>query len=118
MVINIIISLFVSKITNYGTIIAGIMVMITCCGVRIYWRVLRRALKFTEIKNKENIKKVLVIGAGEGGALVSSEYKKHPQLGKKVVGFIDDDSQKLGTYINGIKVLGNRNNIVYCKKRI
>ena len=113
MVINITISLFVSsRVPIMVSIIAGTMVMITCCGVRIYWRVLRRALKFTEIKNKEDIKKVLVIGAGEGGALVSSEYKKHPNLGKKVVGFIDDDRQKLGTYINGIKVLGNRNDIV------
>ena len=56
MVINIIISLFVSsRVPIMVSIIAGIMVMITCCGVRIYWRVLRRALKFTEIKNKEDI---------------------------------------------------------------
>mgnify|MGYP000027792694 FL=1 len=112
-VINIFISLFVSsRLPIMVSMIAGVMVMLNCCGIRILWRILRRALKFTEIKNKEDIKNVLIIGAGEGGALVLSEYKKYSYLGKKVVGFIDDDSQKLGTYINGIKVLGNRNNII------
>lgn len=112
-VINITMSLFVSsRLPIMVSLIAGVMVMLNCCGIRILWRILRRALKFTEIKNKEDIKNVLIIGAGEGGALVLSEYKKYPYLAKKVVGFIDDDSQKLGTYINGIKVLGNRNNII------
>lgn len=98
------------------TILAGIVVMITCNGVRILWRVCRRAVKYTEVVKSRDIKNVLIIGAGSGGALVSSEYKKFPHLGKRVVGFIDDDKQKLGTYVNGIKVLGNRNDIVSVAK--
>lgn len=93
-------------------ILAGIMILVLCNGVRIGWRVLRRAVKYTEIQKNQDIKKVLIVGAGAGGALVSNEYKKHPNLGKKVVAFIDDDKQKFGTYVNGVKVLGNRNNIV------
>ena len=98
------------------TILAGIMVMITCNGVRILWRVFRRAVKYSEVEKSGNVKNVLIIGAGSGGALVSSEYKKFPHLGKRVVGFIDDDRQKLGTYVNGIKVYGNRNDIVSVAK--
>ena len=86
--------------------------MITCNGVRIFWRGCRRAYKYAELEKSRDVKNVLIIGAGSGGALVSSEYKKFPHLGKKVVGFIDDDKQKLGTYVNGIKVYGNRNDIV------
>lgn len=98
------------------TILAGIMVMITCNGVRILWRVFRRAVKYSEVEKSANVKNVLIIGAGSGGALVSSEYKKFPHLGKRVVGFIDDDRQKLGTYVNGIKVYGNREDIVSVAK--
>ncbi len=101
-----------NRIPLMVTILAGIMVMITCNGVRILWRVCRRAVKYAEIERSRDVKNVLIIGAGSGGALVSSEYRKFPHLGKKVVAFIDDDKQKLGTYVNGIKVYGNRNDIV------
>ena len=105
-----------NRIPLMVNILAGIMILVLCNGVRISWRVLRRAVKYTEIEKNIDVKKVLIVGAGSGGALVSNEYRKHPNLGKKVVAFIDDDKQKLGTYVNGVKVLGNRNNIVEVAK--
>lgn len=101
-----------NRIPLMVTILAGIMVMITCNGVRIFWRVCRRAFNYAEVEKSRDIKNVLIIGAGSGGALVSSEYRKFPHLGKRVVAFIDDDKQKLGTYVNGVKVYGNRDDIV------
>ena len=98
------------------TILAGIMILILCNGVRLGWRVLRRIIINIVCKEIENVKNVLIIGAGAGGALVSGEYKKYPNLCKRVVGFIDDDREKLGTYVNGIKVYGNRNNILKVAK--
>ncbi len=105
-----------NRIPLMVTILAGIIVMIACNGVRVIWRVFRRAVKYSEVEKSRDIKNVLIIGAGSGGALVSSEYRKFPHLGKRVVGFIDDDRQKLGTYVNGIKVYGNRNDIVSVAK--
>lgn len=120
-IIGITLTLGISLLSNdriplMVNILAGIMILILCNGVRISWRVLRRAIKYTEIEKSEDFKKILIVGAGSGGALVSNEYRKHPNLGKKVVAFIDDDKQKLGTYVNGVKVLGNRNNIVEVAK--
>ena len=105
-------SLRYDRVPYMVSILAGIMAIITCNGARVLWRVLRRALKYGEVQKMRDIKNVLIIGAGSGGALVSSEYSKYPHLGKKVVAFIDDDKQKLGTYVNGIKVYGNRSNIL------
>ena len=105
-----------SRIPLMVNILSGIMILMLCNGVRLGWRILRRAIKYTEISKSKDFKNVLIVGAGAGGALVSNEYKKHPNLGKKVVGFIDDDKQKLGTYVNGVKVYGNRNNIVEVAK--
>lgn len=105
-----------NRIPLMVNILAGIMILILCNGVRLGWRILRRAVKYTEISKSQDFKKVLIVGAGSGGALVSNEYKKHPALGKKVVAFIDDDKQKFGTYVNGVKVYGNRNNIVEVAK--
>ena len=93
------------------TIMAGIMIMVFCNGIRIGWRVVRRTLIFITDRSNGNCKRVLVVGAGGAGALVANEYKKNPQYKKKVVASVDDFSEKRGTYVSGVKVLGNRYDI-------
>lgn len=100
-----------SRIPLMITIMAGIMIMIFCNGIRIGWRVVRRTLMFITDRSNGNCKRVLVVGAGGAGALVANEYKKNPQYKKKVVAFVDDFREKRGTYISGIKVLGDRYDI-------
>ena len=116
-VVSVLISLISKeRIPLMVTLLAGIMILILCNGVRVAWRILRRAIMYNEASNPEDLKRVLIIGAGSGGALVSNEYKKFPQLKRKVVAFIDDDRQKLGTYVNGVKVYGNREDIIRVAK--
>jgi len=50
-------------------------------------------------------KPVLVIGAGDAGAMVVKELQKNPQLGLKPIGFLDDDPTKQDSKIHGIPVL-------------
>ena len=45
-------------------------------------------------------KKVLVVGAGEAGRIILSEYIKRG-LGRLIAGFVDDDPEKVGTILNG-----------------
>ncbi|HOD14869.1 MAG TPA: nucleoside-diphosphate sugar epimerase/dehydratase [Spirochaetota bacterium] len=45
-------------------------------------------------------KKVLVVGAGEAGRVILSEYIKRG-LGRMIAGFVDDDPEKVGTILNG-----------------
>lgn len=93
------------------TIMAGIMIMVFCNGIRIGWRVGRRTLMFITDRSNGSCKRVLVVGAGGAGALVANEYKKNPQYKKKVVAFVDDSWVKKGIYVSGIKVLGDRYDI-------
>ncbi|MCF8002419.1 MAG: polysaccharide biosynthesis protein [Halanaerobiales bacterium] len=74
-------------------------------------RFLLRLLKGYYMKNKSNKpqKNILVVGAGDAGDLLIREYQKHPELGKNIIGVIDDDKSKHGLEIHGIKVLGERN---------
>jgi len=53
-----------------------------------------------------NARRVLIVGAGEGGRLVLREVLRNPQLGLAPVGFVDDDPLKRGIRIDGVKVLG------------
>ena len=73
-------------------------------------RFLLRLIKSYYIQNKTNKpqKNVLVVGAGDAGELLIREYQKHPELGKNIIGIIDDDTSKHGLEIHGIKVLGDR----------
>ncbi len=55
--------------------------------------------------------KTLLVGAGRAGVLVAREVQQKPGLGIKVVGFVDDDTMKTGTVIQGHKVMGDTDSI-------
>jgi FlaA1/EpsC-like NDP-sugar epimerase len=55
---------------------------------------------------------VLVIGAGDAGAMLLREIQANPGLGLLPVGFIDDDPAKLGMRIHNVPVLGAREHIL------
>lgn len=76
-------------------------------GARFSYRALRR-LKGSELKNGNGFKRVMIIGAGDAGAMVIRELKNHTQLNSKPVAIIDDDSIKEGQRINGVPVMGQR----------
>lgn len=54
---------------------------------------------------------VLIVGAGDGGELLLRELKNNPSYPFMPVGFIDDDPEKKGQVIHGIKVLGARHDL-------
>jgi FlaA1/EpsC-like NDP-sugar epimerase len=54
---------------------------------------------------------VLVMGAGDAGALIVRELQNNPHLGLDPVGFLDDDLAKHDIRIRGVPVLGTRKNI-------
>jgi FlaA1/EpsC-like NDP-sugar epimerase len=49
---------------------------------------------------------VLIIGAGDAGALVVREMQKNPQLGLRPMGYLDDDTSKQKHQIYGVPVVG------------
>jgi FlaA1/EpsC-like NDP-sugar epimerase len=55
---------------------------------------------------RPNARRVLIIGAGDGGRLVLREIVRNPDLGMSPVGFVDDDPTKHRMRIDGVRVLG------------
>ena len=97
-----------SFIPSIIILLAGVLTMLLCNGVRIEWRLIRRMMMAYQNQRSDHQQRVLIYGAGMGGSLVANEYKRNPHLGKKIVGFIDDDQEKLGTVIGTLPVYGNR----------
>lgn len=50
--------------------------------------------------------RALFIGAGRAGVMAAREIKGRGSIGLEIIGFVDDDSSKQGSRINGVKVLG------------
>ncbi|MEK6753522.1 MAG: nucleoside-diphosphate sugar epimerase/dehydratase [Chloroflexota bacterium] len=57
-------------------------------------------------------KRILIVGAGDAGALVVRELQKSSQLNLVPVGFLDDDPAKQNHQIYGVSVIGRVNKIV------
>jgi FlaA1/EpsC-like NDP-sugar epimerase len=52
------------------------------------------------------VKKILIIGAGDAGALVVREMQKNPQLNLSPIGYLDDAPEKQKQHIHGVRVVG------------
>lgn len=57
------------------------------------------------------IKHVLIVGAGEVGRTVMRTVVARPELGYRLVGFVDDDPEKGRTDLGRIKALGSLDNL-------
>jgi len=83
--------------------------LLTLFGARLVIRVGRDRFRAVEIPMNEA--SVLIIGAGDAGETLAREIEHRPQLGMKVVGFVDDHRAKWGSHIRGISVFGPIANI-------
>jgi len=79
-------------------------------GVRFSYRIYRRLIKGIAL-NVQGTKRVLIVGGGEAGAIIIKELNLHPEMNIKPVGIIDDDKFKQGKEINGVPVVGRREDI-------
>lgn len=89
-------------------IISWLLMNIFIGGSRMSWRLLRDYI----LRDKASAgKKILIVGAGEAGAMLVREIQRNSQLGLSIAGFVDDNRHKKGLILLGIPVLGNRRDI-------
>jgi FlaA1/EpsC-like NDP-sugar epimerase len=94
-------------------IIDWMLSLILIGSSRIAPRIILNMAELTPVRNwlfnktNESPKRVLIVGAGQGGESVLREIKRNFNLPISVVGLVDDDPKKLGQIIHGCPVLGN-----------
>ncbi|CAI3260490.1 polysaccharide biosynthesis protein [Enterococcus cecorum] len=78
-------------------------------ATRLVWRLIVELRQRNKAKYTHNI---LIMGAGEGGRVLINSLLSTKNTEKvKISGIIDDDVNKVGTYLNGIKVLGTTSDL-------
>lgn len=115
--VTLIILIIPNTISVVGNILAGIIIMIGLTGVRLSLRVLTRSLTYSVADRTKGKYNILIIGAGDCASTIISEIRKEKSNDYNIIGIIDDDEAKLNTLLNGVKVLGNRDNIVEIVER-
>ena len=83
----------------------------TTLATRFSYRILH-VLKREIEKPKKRPVNTMVIGAGEAGNIIITELKTSRHLNRNVVCVIDDNPSKRGKYIHGVRIVGNRDQIV------
>ena len=86
-------------------IISLFLLILFVGGLRFSYRVLRSVLPKFSINKQEAIR-VLVIGAGDGGAMLVKELKNNHLANYQPVAIIDDDPWKWGAKIHNVPIKG------------
>ena len=97
-------------ITYY--VFGAVMQFVAIVGVRFFYRfvlLLRSARNY----RKEPGSRVMLIGAGAAGQTILRDSRKSDFVHDKICCIIDDDQNKQHRYIDGVPVVGGRDEIVF-----
>lgn len=95
-------------------VMGGVLSLFIMAFVRMQYRL------FGEMRlrrGERGDKKVLLIGAGEAGEMIARDMLRHPEYDYSPVGFVDDDPAKKKLIMQGVPVLGGREDIPKIVKR-
>lgn len=102
-------TLLITRLLNFPRMVLLIDWLLSLTGVggfRFSLRLISETRSANAKPQARRASKVLVIGAGDAGALVVREMQRNPQLGLHPVGYLDDDPAKLKHQIHGVPVIG------------
>ena len=86
--------------------IGFILQFIFTAGIRMSYRAVRILQDYFIAGRKDDLKRILIVGAGEAGRMLNREYKNQIPMTGQVVGFADDNTLKKGRSIEGVRILG------------
>lgn len=94
-------------------VISTLLIILGLCTSRLIIRLYSSYKPEKNIKVKTSkVKNILIIGAGDAGAIVAREVLKNEKSAQRIVGFIDDNKSKIGLSMFGSKVLGSQDQVL------
>jgi FlaA1/EpsC-like NDP-sugar epimerase len=103
-------STFIWKNFSYRFILVAFITSFVALIVpRLIWKYMHEQSKVHQASENQPIR-TLVVGAGDGGNLFINTVEEK-KINIDIVGIVDQDPNKLGSFIRSYKVLGDRNDI-------
>ena len=100
-------SCFSASFYIFGTLILAVLVG----GMRLLYRIVRRRIRYLELKKQDKLDNVMIVGAGDMGMIIISELEANNyQKGKPVVA-VDDNPVKAGKRLRGVPIKGTCDDI-------
>ncbi|WP_435628142.1 polysaccharide biosynthesis protein [Candidatus Ferrigenium straubiae] len=90
-------------------ILDPLLLMLIMGGSRVLYRMWKETGLYGRMKL--SAEPVLVLGAGDAAVILSKDLEKNPSW--QLVGFLDDDANKQGCILNGVKVLGRLDDLAH-----
>ena len=82
------------------------------CALRL-WSV----VQYSYGRGNKGEERIMLIGAGESGRVLSRELRSSPQVKGRLCCVIDDNPQLHGKYLDGVRIVGGRDQIEDAAKR-
>lgn len=97
---------------SYYFLYAGLLFLLTL-GSRFAYRFVRYLRR--KARNSKDMKRIMLIGGGNAANAIIKEIRISEHIHNTIIKcIIDDSSNKQGTYIQGIKIVGTRKDIIDC----
>ncbi|NKF08500.1 polysaccharide biosynthesis protein [Clostridium gasigenes] len=100
------------RVPRVVTMLACLFIIILIIGLRLSYRVLGRLITYVNAFKTDGKENVLIIGAGHYAQILIGEIRGAKASQYNLIGLVDDNKNKINTYLNGFKVLGSINNIL------
>ena len=89
-------------------ILDGVLCFLFVCGTRFVTRAFREQYFPMFSRNRKDLNRTLIFGAGNAGQSIVREIRQNQSLNNVLIGFVDDDKHKIGKRFQGLKVLSSR----------
>ncbi|WP_299028596.1 nucleoside-diphosphate sugar epimerase/dehydratase [uncultured Thermanaerothrix sp.] len=97
-------------------VIDWLLSLIFAGGLRLSFRLMAES-RGQGVALASQPRRVLIVGAGDAGALVVREMQKNPQLNLQPIGFLDDNPAKQKQQIHGVPVIGTLSELAQVLER-
>ena len=99
-------------------VIGFVFSMVSTVGIRFSYRLIRTLQqKITHMVHGSGVKNVMLVGAGDAGRALATEFLNSNFVRDNIVCVIDDNPYKLHKRLCGIPIVGNRHSIPEMVKR-
>ncbi|MBR5191902.1 MAG: polysaccharide biosynthesis protein [Clostridia bacterium] len=112
-VATVIFSLIPNSFSLQWVITFSLLFIVLNCGARFLMPLVILVKNYFRVKGlKHNKIRVMIIGGGEAGRMLVNEMLSSKELNYDPVCILDDDSNLIGQYANGVKIVGKTLEVV------